>query len=121
MAGVCNGLLQRTEYGMDRLDDLALYLSIVDAGSLVGAARRSRLSAATVTRRLGALERRLGVRLLERNTRSIAPTEAGRRLAAHARTLLADFDNAMRDAVGESTAPRGRLHLSAPLLFGRRH
>jgi DNA-binding transcriptional LysR family regulator len=106
---------------MDRLDDLALYVAIIDAGSLVGAARRTRLSPASVTRRLGALERRLGVRLLERNTRRIAPTEAGRRLANHARALLADFENAMRDAAGESTAPRGRLRLSAPLLFGRRH
>ncbi|MBY0321178.1 MAG: LysR family transcriptional regulator [Reyranella sp.] len=106
---------------MDRLDDLALYVSIIDAGSLVGAARRTRLSPASVTRRLGALEQRLGVRLLERNTRRIAPTEAGRRLASHARTLLADFENAMRDASGESSAPRGLLRLSAPLLFGRRH
>jgi DNA-binding transcriptional LysR family regulator len=106
---------------MDRLDDLALYVSIIDAGSLVGAARRTRLSPASVTRRLGALEQRLGVRLLERNTRRIAPTEAGRRLANHARALLADFENAMRDAAGESIAPRGMLRLSAPLLFGRRH
>jgi DNA-binding transcriptional LysR family regulator len=106
---------------MDRLDDLALFLSIIDSGSLVGAARRTRLSAASVTRRLGALERRLGVRLLERNTRSLAPTEPGRRLARHARSLLADFETAMRDAAGEAAAPRGVLRLSAPLLFGRRH
>lgn len=106
---------------MDRLDDLALYVSIIDAGSLIGAARRTRLSPASVTRRLGALEQRLGVRLLERNTRRIAPTEAGRRLANHARALLADFENAMRDTAGEATVPRGRLRLSAPLLFGRRH
>src|SRR5690349_16485870 len=106
---------------MDRLDDLALYVSIVDAGSLIGAARRTRSSPASVTRRLGALERRLGVRLLERNTRRLAPTEAGRRLANHARALLVDFENAMRDTAGETTAPRGLLRLSAPLLFGRRH
>ena len=106
---------------MDRLDDLALYLSIVDSGSLVGAARRMRRSPPSVTRHLNELERRLGVRLLERNTRRLAPTEAGRRLAAHARILLADFENAMRDTAGEAASPRGLLRLSAPLLFGRRH
>lgn len=106
---------------MDRLDDLALYLSIVDAGSLAGAARRTRRSPPSVTRRLNELERRLGVRLLERNTRRLALTDAGRRLAEHARNLLADFDNAMRDTAGEAAAPRGLLRLSAPLLFGRRH
>jgi len=106
---------------MDRLDDLALYLSIVDAGSLAGAARRMRRSPPAVTRRLGELERRLGVRLLERNTRRLALTEAGRRLAGHARALLADFENAMRDTAGDSASPRGLLRVSAPLLFGRRH
>jgi DNA-binding transcriptional LysR family regulator len=109
------------EVQMDRLDDLALYLSIVDAGSLAGAARRTRRSPPSVTRRLNELERRLGVRLLERNTRRLALTDAGRRLTEHARNLLADFDNAMRDITGEAAAPRGLLRLSAPLLFGRRH
>lgn len=106
---------------MDRLDDLALYLSIVDAGSLAGAARRARRSPPSVTRRLNELERQLGVRLLERNTRRLAPTDAGRRLAEHARNLLADFENAMRDTAGETATPRGLLRVSAPLLFGRRH
>lgn len=106
---------------MDRLDDLQLFVSILDAGSLSGAARRLRLSPPSVTRRLGELERRVGVRLLERNTRRLAPTESGRRLAAHARALLGDFENAMRDAAGEAAAPSGLLRLSAPLLFGRRH
>lgn len=106
---------------MDRLDDLELFVSIIDAGSLAGAARRLRLSPPSVTRRLGELERRVGVRLLERNTRRLAPTESGRRLAAQARALLADFEHAMRDAAGEAAAPTGLLRLSAPLLFGRRH
>jgi DNA-binding transcriptional LysR family regulator len=109
------------ELRMDRLDDLALYLSIVDAGSLAAAARRTRRSPPSVTRRLNELERRLGVRLLERNTRRLALTDAGRRLADHARNLLADFDNAMRDTAGEAAAPRGLLRVSAPLMFGRRH
>src|SRR5512143_2703988 len=106
---------------MDRLDELSLYLAIVDTGSLAAAARQTRRSPPSVTRRLGDLESRLGVRLIERNTRRIALTDAGRRLAEHARSLISDFDGAMRDVSGDGVAPRGRLRLSAPLLFGRRH
>lgn len=106
---------------MDRLDDLSLYLAIVDAGGLAAAARRTGRSPPAVTRRLNELESRLGVRLIERNTRRIALTDAGRRLAGHARNLLSDFESAMRDTSGEGSTPRGRLRLSAPLLFGRRH
>jgi DNA-binding transcriptional LysR family regulator len=106
---------------MDRLDELSLYLAIVDAGSLAAAARRTGRSPPSVTRQLSALEGRLGVRLIERNTRRLALTDAGRRLAAHARNLVSDFESAMRDTSGEGVAPRGRLRLSAPLLFGRYH
>ena len=106
---------------MDRLDELALYLAIVDTGSLAAAARRTCRSPPSVTRQLSDLESRLGVRLIERNTRRLALTDAGRRLAEHARGLLSDFDSAMRDTSGDNIAPRGRLRLSAPLLFGYRY
>ena len=106
---------------MNPLEDLSLYLAIVDAGSLAAAGRRTGRSSPAVTRRLNELERRLGVRLIERNTRRLALTDSGRRLAEHARRLLADFENAMRDTAGEGAAPRGHLRISAPLLFGRRH
>lgn len=106
---------------MDRLDALTLFLSIVDAGSLAGAARRTRRSPPAVTRGLHELEQQVGLRLVERNTRKLALTDAGRRLAVHARRVLADYEEAMRDAAGEAAAPRGLLRVSAPLVFGRRH
>lgn len=106
---------------MDRLDALALFLSIVDAGSLAGAARRTRRSPPAVTRGLHELEQQVGLRLVARNTRKLALTDAGQRLAAHARRVLADYEEAMRDAAGEAAAPRGTLRISAPLTFGRRH
>jgi DNA-binding transcriptional LysR family regulator len=74
-----------------------------------------------MTRMLAAMEERLGVRLLERSTRHLAPTEAGRRLAEHARRLLADYAEAMAEAAGEGIAPRGTLRVAAPLVFGRLH
>lgn len=69
---------------MDRLDELAVLVTIVDEGSLAGAARRLRRSSPSMTRVLAALEERAGTRLLERTTRRLAPTEAGLALAARA-------------------------------------
>jgi DNA-binding transcriptional LysR family regulator len=104
---------------MDRLDELAVFVAIVEAGSLVNAARRLRRSPPTVTRALSALEERIGLRLVARTTRRLAPTEAGSALADRARGLLANYDEAM---LGVSRAPvRGVLRITAPVQFGRRH
>ncbi len=105
---------------MDRLDELAVFVAILDAGSLAGAAQRLHRSAPAVTRSLGGLEERLGVRLIERTTRNLAPTEAGRRLAGQARRLLADYDEALI-AAGAERPLRGRLRVTAPVMFGRKH
>jgi DNA-binding transcriptional LysR family regulator len=104
---------------MDRLDELIIFVAIVDAGSLVSAARRLRRSPPAVTRALRSLEDRIGTRLVERTTRRLAPTEAGTALAERARALLADYDEAL---AGVSQAPiRGMLRITAPVQFGRRH
>lgn len=106
---------------MDRLDELRLLLAIMDGGSLAAAGRRLGHSPPAVTRALSGLEERVGARLLERTTRRSQPTEAGRRLGEQARRLLADYAEAMAKAAGEAAAPRGRLHVAAPLVFGRLH
>lgn len=104
---------------VDRLDELAVFVAILDAGSLNGAARRLRRSPPAVTRALAALEDRVGVRLVERTTRRLAPTQAGERLAEMARRVLADYDAAV---VEDAQAPlRGKLRVTAPHVFGRRH
>jgi DNA-binding transcriptional LysR family regulator len=104
---------------MDRLDELGIFVRIVDEGSLVRAASRLRRSAPAVTRALAALEGRLGVRLIDRTTRRLAPTEAGRLLYDKARTVLADYEAA---TLGAREAPvRGLLRVAAPVQFGRRH
>jgi DNA-binding transcriptional LysR family regulator len=104
---------------MDRLDELAVLVAVIDQGSLIRAAHRLRRSAPAVTRALAALEARVGVRLVERTTRRLAPTEAGRALADRARALLGEYDSAV---AGLSDAPlRGLLRVTAPQQFGRRH
>ena len=104
---------------MDRLDELEVFIAILDNGSLAAAARKLRRSAPAVTRSVGTLEERLGVRLIERTTRRLAPTDAGKRLAEHARKLLSDYDVAIREH--EAAPPRGLLRVTAPTVFGRRH
>ncbi|WP_413674622.1 LysR family transcriptional regulator [Massilia cellulosiltytica] len=104
---------------MDRLDELHVFIAILDAGSMASAARKLGRSPAAVTRILGTLENRAGARLFERSTRRLTPTETGLRLAEQARRLLADYDAALQPP-GAGT-PRGLLRLTAPTVFGRRH
>lgn len=104
---------------MDRLDELAVFVAILDAGSLSGAARKLRRSPPSVTRTLVALEERVGTRLVERSTRRLAPTEAGRQFAEHARRLLSGYESAIADVSGR--ALHGVLRITAPVVFGRRH
>ncbi len=104
---------------MDRLDELAVLVAVVEQGSLVGAARRLRRSPPAVTRALAALEHRIGARLIERTTRRLSATEAGRALAEQSRALLSTYDEAVADI---APAPvRGLLRITAPEQFGRRH
>jgi DNA-binding transcriptional LysR family regulator len=104
---------------MDRLDELAIFVRIVDEGSLVRAAGRLRRSPPAVTRGLVTLEDRIGVRLIDRTTRRLAVTEAGRVLYDKARTLLGDYEAATLGV--RETPVRGLLRVAAPVQFGRRH
>jgi DNA-binding transcriptional LysR family regulator len=104
---------------MDRLDELAVLVAVVDHGSLIAAARHLRRSPPAITRALSALEDRVGARLVERTTRRLAPTAAGRALAEESRALLTAYDTAVS---GISPAPiRGLIRVTAPVQFGRRH
>jgi DNA-binding transcriptional LysR family regulator len=108
---------------VDRLDELLVLTTILDAGSLAAAARRLRRSPPAMTRSLAALEARLGARLVQRTTRRLTPTAAGLRLASRARQLLADYEKATRSEKEEQEdAPLdGMLRMTAPSLFGRWH
>ena len=104
---------------MDRIEELAIFVAIVDAGSLAGAARRLRKSRPAVTRALAGLEERVGTQLIARTTRRLTPTDAGRQIAVTARRLLADYEAALGVAAAEPVS--GLLRITAPLSFGRRH
>ena len=106
---------------MDRIGSVAVFVEVADRRSFAEAARRLGRSPTAVTRAIGELEARLGVRLLNRTTRAVGVTEAGERFLAGARRVLADLDEIERAAAGEGTAPRGELRVTAPILFGRLH
>jgi DNA-binding transcriptional LysR family regulator len=104
---------------MDRLDELAVLVAVLETGSLAAAGRRLRRSPPAVTRTIAALEHRVGARLVERTTRRLAATEAGLALANRARTMLDDYAGAIQ--MPAQAALRGILRITAPVVFGRRH
>ena len=106
---------------MDRLQSMSILLAVVDAGSLSAAGRRLGMPLATVSRRVSELEAHLGTRLLNRSSRRLTLTEAGRSYAATCRGILEDVEAAERAAAGEYSAPRGELAMTAPIVFGRLH
>ena len=104
---------------MDRLDELTVLVAVLETGSLAAASRRLRRSPPSITRALAALEDRVGTRLVERTTRRLTATDAGRSLAGQARAVLAGYAEAVRDA--SEVLLRGTVRVTAPVVFGRRH
>ena len=105
---------------MDRLLAISAFVTVAELRGFAPAARRLRLSASAVTRLVAALEERLGLRLLQRTTRSVALTDAGARFLESARRILAAVEEAESAARTQRSEPRGRLVVAAPNVFGRR-
>lgn len=106
---------------MDRFEAMSVLLAVVEAGSLSAGARRLRSPLATVSRKVAELEQHLGTRLVVRTTRGLSLTDAGRAYVAASRMILRQVEEAEREAAGEHNAPRGALHVTAPVAFGQRH
>lgn len=101
--------------------DLLLFASVVSEGSFTAAARLQGITKQSVSQRISHLEEQLGVRLLERTTRRLRPTEAGRRYYERCRAIVSQIDDANREAQQQQREPSGLLRLSAPTLYGRRY
>jgi DNA-binding transcriptional LysR family regulator len=91
----------------------------VDGGTLAAAARALRVTPSSISKQLAKLERRLGVRLLQRTTRSLRVTAAGARYRAHAQRVMSALAEAEADVQSEETALAGALRVSAPTLLGQ--
>jgi len=103
---------------VDRLHLINVFVAVVDANGFAGAARKLSISPPAVTRAISELEAHLGVRLLTRTTRVVRVTEAGARYVEDCRRILAELAEADESVSGLHAAPRGRLTLTAPVLFG---
>ncbi|HEY6833599.1 MAG TPA: LysR family transcriptional regulator [Pseudolabrys sp.] len=104
----------------DEISDLRLFSRIVSAGSLSETARRLNSSLPAVSRRLAAMERRLGARLIDRGSRHFACTEEGNLLYERAAAILGDLDQLEAEVGARSATPQGHLRVGAPLEIGRR-
>ncbi len=94
---------------MDRLTSLSVFGKVVECGGFSAAARRLNLSVTMVATHVQSLEERLGVRLLNRTTRKVSLTETGKFYYARSAQVLADLDEADREAAALTTTPRGVL------------
>ena len=106
---------------MDKLRALQAFIAIVDHGTLTRAAEAVGSSLPATVRTLAALEKALGVRLLQRTTRRLALTEDGRLYLERARRIVADVEEADRLVGDQQSAPAGVLAVTAPVLFGQMH
>ncbi|MBC3881952.1 LysR family transcriptional regulator [Undibacterium sp. LX40W] len=104
---------------MDRFHQMSVYVAVAEEESFAAGARRLGLSPPAVTRAVAALEESLGVKLLNRTTRYVRPTDAGQRYLDDARQILAKLQEADEGAAGINAAPRGHLTMTAPVLFGK--
>ncbi|MFT4267315.1 MAG: LysR family transcriptional regulator [Xenophilus sp.] len=104
---------------MDKLADLAALMAVARAGGFRGAARLTNTSASRLSDAVRRLEAQLGVRLLNRTTRSVAPTDAGARLLERLAPALGEIESALDVVNGFRDRPIGRLRLNVPISASR--
>ncbi|MCB1755113.1 MAG: LysR family transcriptional regulator [Gammaproteobacteria bacterium] len=106
---------------MESLDDIAVFVRVVDCGSFTAAAERLEISRSVVSKQVSRLENQLGVRLLNRTTRRLSLTEAGRVFHRLSRRGLTEIEEAKTEVSRLQREPRGTLRLNAPMSFGILH
>ena len=106
---------------MDTLVSMKVFRHVVEVGSFVGAAERMEMSAAMASKHVMHLEQQLGARLLNRTTRRVAPTEAGREYYERLAQVLTELEEAEQVVGAASVVPHGRLRVSSLSAFGLSH
>ena len=105
---------------MSLLENIRVFVRVVEQDSMSAAGRQLRLSPAVVSHRIQSLEAHLGVRLLNRTTRRVQPTEQGLAFYQASLEVIASVERAENVAAGAGGAPQGTLRVTAPLGFARR-
>jgi DNA-binding transcriptional LysR family regulator len=106
---------------MDRIEAMSTLLAAIESGSLSAASRKLGMPLATVSRKVSELEAHLRTRLVNRTSRRLILTDAGRSYVAACKRILEEIGEAERAAAGEYSTPRGDLIITAPIVFGRLH
>lgn len=106
---------------MDRFHELTAFVAVVEAGGFSAAARRLDDSQSGMSKSIGALEKRLGVLLFNRSTRSVTLTDQGRKYYDRIRPLLDEMDEADGELSSSSLEVSGLVRIAAPSTFGRLH
>jgi DNA-binding transcriptional LysR family regulator len=106
---------------MSYIKTIRLFLRVYELGSMSAAARDQRSSPAVTSSRIADLEKRLGVRLFNRTTRALQPTEAGKIFYTGARRILTTIEAAEAEVMEATSSPRGTVFVSAPLHLGRNY
>ena len=106
---------------MDRFHELKSFIAVVEAGGFSAAARRTGDTQSAVSKAIGALEKRLGVRLFNRSTRSVTLTDQGRRYYDRAKPLVEELDEADSELTSSTMNIAGQIRIAAAATFGRLH
>jgi DNA-binding transcriptional LysR family regulator len=103
---------------VDRLTSMSIFVAAVEEGSLIEAARRHGLSDSMAGKHLAAIEAGLNVRLMQRSTRNLVLTEAGRAYYTRCKRILEEYEEAKREASDVQEIVQGVLRIAAPMTFG---
>jgi DNA-binding transcriptional LysR family regulator len=103
----------------DVVSGMAVFVAVVEGGSLAAAARRTGLTPSAVSKLITRLEKDFSAPLLRRTTRSLTVTDAGQTFFERARTILDELRAVEQEMASQSSSPRGRLRVTAPQLLGQ--
>lgn len=106
---------------MDRFDELSAFIAVVEAGGFSAAARRTGASQSAISKAVGSLEKRLGVMLLNRSTRSVTLTDQGQRYYDRTKPVVDELDEADGEMTSSTLDVTGLVRIATPSTFGRLH
>jgi DNA-binding transcriptional LysR family regulator len=106
---------------MDRFHELNAFIAVVEAGGFSAAARRTGESQSAISKAIGALEKRLGVMLFNRSTRSVTLTDQGQRYYDRTKPLVDEMDEADSELSSSTLNTSGLIRIAASATFGRLH
>ncbi len=104
---------------MDQLGAMRVFIRVVQTGSFSAAAREQNTSQATISKKVAALEAKLGIKLLTRSSRELSLTQAGGDYFDRCVPIIAELDEAEASARSQVASPKGIIRLTAPVAFGR--